>query len=218
MLQRTAILFDLDGTLLDSARTICDSVSAALGTLGVRVDPSEVAPHLGAPLEELYTLFVGDGPRAHLERFVDAYIAFHDAHPEQASPAFPGVEETLAALKEAGTRPLAVATTKPTHRARMGLEATGLAHFFDHIQGTDPGMAPKPAPDVILRACAAIGHEPARVVMVGDTHRDIDAARAAGALSALVVYGAGDPEKARALGADVVVSSLTELLALLDPA
>ena len=75
------VLFDLDGTLLDSASSICDSVSNALLRFDKKVDPSEVEHHLGAPLEELWQLF-GDHPNDY-ESFRDAYIEEHDSHPER---------------------------------------------------------------------------------------------------------------------------------------
>lgn len=204
-------VFDLDGTLLDSERAICEAASAAFADVDVRVTELQIADHLGAPLEELYAQFVpGVLDDARLRRFVTRYIERHDEHPDRFPPALPGVVEGLVSLRERGI-PLAVATTKPTARAASQLEGAGLERFFAHVQGTDPGMRPKPAPDVVLQACAGLGVSAARVVMVGDTPRDVGAAHAAGACSVVVAYGEARLASARTMGARAVVTSLVEL-------
>lgn len=208
-------VFDLDGTLLDSERAICEAASAAFADVDVRVTELQIADHLGAPLEELYAQFVPAPPAgalddARLRRFVTRYIERHDEHPDRFPPALPGVVEGLVSLRERGI-PLAVATTKPTARAASQLEGAGLERFFQHVQGTDPGMRPKPAPDVVFQACAGLGVAATRVVMVGDTPRDVGAAHAAGACSVVVAYGEARLALARAMGARAVVRSLAEL-------
>ena len=90
-----ALLFDLDGTLLDSSRAICEAASLALRDLGVGVAASEIEPHLGAPLDELYSLFIGDGDDERRQRFVLRYIRHHDEHPERNPPPLPGVTAAL---------------------------------------------------------------------------------------------------------------------------
>ena len=107
---RRAVVFDLDGTLIDSERAICEAASLAFSEIGLLVTPLQVADHLGAPLDELYALFVGDGdparraqftpersmnqqniPRPQAEEFIARYIAHHDAHHERFPPPLPGV-------------------------------------------------------------------------------------------------------------------------------
>jgi phosphoglycolate phosphatase-like HAD superfamily hydrolase len=211
-----ALLFDLDGTLIDSERAICDAAAIAFGSVGVQVAELAVADHLGAPLEELYDLFVGDADRARLRRFVAAYIDAHDRHPEALPPPLPGVVDGLAAARRAfGGAKTSVATTKPSARATQQLAGAGLASFFDHVQGTDPGMKPKPAPDVVLAACRALGVDPGDAVMIGDTPRDVHAAKAAGAGAIVVAYTDARHELALGFGADHVVRSLVELPGLL---
>lgn len=210
-IEADAVVFDLDGTLLDSESAIVSAASAAFADVKTSVSELEVADHLGAPLEELYAIFVGDGDDARMRRFIARYIERHDEHPDRFPPALPGVLEALIILREAGV-PLAVATTKPTARALSQLEGAGLVERFQHVQGTDPGMKPKPAPDVVIKACAGLGIAPARAVMVGDTFRDVHAAQAAGARAIVVAYSAERVKAAAAMGAEAVVTSLLELV------
>lgn len=206
-----AAVFDLDGTLLDSERAICEAASAAFADVDVRVTELQIADHLGAPLEELYAVFVpGPVHDERMRRFIARYIERHDEHPDRFPAALPGVVEGLASLHARGV-PLAVATTKPTARAVSQLEGAGLDRFFRHVQGTDPGMRPKPAPDVVLTACAGLGVSAERAVMVGDTPRDVGAAHAAGACSVVVAYGDARLVLARRMGARAVITSLVEL-------
>jgi HAD superfamily hydrolase (TIGR01509 family) len=207
-----ALLFDLDGTLLDSSRAICDAASLSLADLGTRVAPEEIEPHLGAPLDELYSLFIGDGDNQRRQRFVLGYIRHHDEHPERLPPPLPGVIAALEGLRARYQAPLGVATTKPTDRAFQQLEAIGLAHHFTHVQGTGPGIEPKPSPDVIFHACDRLHVKAESALMVGDTARDVDAARAAGAYAVAVAYADADVERAQRFGADLVVRSLEELV------
>ncbi len=212
----SGLLFDLDGTLIDSERAICDAAALAFGRIGVVVPELAVADHLGAPLDELYELFVGDDDAERRKTFVAAYIDEHDKHPENLPPALPGVVLGLELLQAAFTNArTSVATTKPSARARTQLEGAGLLAAFHHVQGTDPGMKPKPAPDVVLAACRALGVDPADCVMIGDTPRDVHAARAAGAGAVVVAYSGPRYDLALGFGADHVVRSLVELPALL---
>ncbi|MBI1949710.1 MAG: HAD-IA family hydrolase [Deltaproteobacteria bacterium] len=205
-----AVIFDLDGTLIDSERAIVQAAVSALDDLGVTVAELSIADHLGAPLEELYALFVGDGDDARLRHFIARYIERHDEHPDRFPPPLPGVVAGLAALAARGL-PLAVGTTKPSARAASQLDAAGLLRFFAHVQGTDPGMRPKPHPDVVERACAALRVTPARALMVGDTPRDVAAAHAAGAGAVVVGYSDERRRAAAGFGAAGVISSLVEL-------
>ena len=204
------VVFDLDGTLIDSEQAICAAASLAFADLGRSVDEAAVADHLGAPLDELYDAFIPDGDAVRRRRFIDRYLVHHDLHPDRDPPPLPGVVAGLGLLRALGL-PLAVATTKPTDRASHQLAACGLLSAFAHVQGTDPPMRPKPAPDVVLAACRAVGLDPRRVLMVGDTARDVGAARAAGSGAVIVAYGLHRLQVARRLGADVVVQSLEEL-------
>ncbi len=210
-----AVVFDLDGTLIDSEKAICAAASLAFRDVELVVDEAAVADHLGAPLDELYAVFAGDPPGQHDEQrrshFIGRYIHHHDEHPERDPPPLPGVVQGLSGLRARGL-PLAVATTKPTARATQQLLAAGLLDAFQWVQGTDPPMRPKPAKDVVVAALAALNIPPHRALMVGDTARDVGAARNAGTKVVVVAYGPHRITVAARLGADAVLPSLALLV------
>ena len=187
----SALLFDLDGTLIDSRVAICESASEAFQLCGVEVSPAEIGKHLGASLEELFQGFAEGHEAAEFDFFVAQYIELHDAHPERHPDPMPGVREGVAELARLDLL-MGVATTKPTQRARDQLVKVGLADYFQHIQGTDIGMQAKPAPDVILHACQALGVHAKNVIMIGDTFRDVGAAHAAESMSLQIHWGSED--------------------------
>lgn len=209
----SCILFDLDGTLVDSANAICDAASAAFGELQVLVDAAEIRPHLGAPLEELFQTFVGSSDDTRFDLFVRHYIRLHDEHPEAIPDALPGVRETLDDMTNQWGVPFGVATTKPSDRAAQQLQAIGLAHYFHHIQGTDEGMRPKPSPDVILAALDKLGQAASKSVwMVGDTNRDIEAAHEAGLTAILISYSQQSVQERPTFGADHCITHMSQLI------
>jgi len=216
----SALLFDLDGTLIDSEQSICDAASTAFAAQGVKVDPLDVADHLGAPLLELFHIFVDDSVGMESPAYIafrDAFIAAHDEHPNAHPELLPGVKAAFDVLQGLQL-PMSVATTKPTDRAVPHVEHTALKGVLQHIQGTDPGMKAKPEPDVVLAACAALDVDPKTVWMIGDTLRDVRAAHTAGAVAVVVAYSDAQLQRAQTFGADAIVRSLEELPQLLADA
>lgn len=202
------LLFDLDGTLIDSKESICDAASQAFARFDCQVSPKDIEAHLGAPLEELWALF--GRPQTHdYEAFKNAYIEEHDAHPARFPKALPRVREALELFS--AVVPCAVATTKPSLRAREQLDAISLTPYFKHVQGTDLPMKHKPEPDVVLAASRALDVDAEHCFMVGDTHRDVGAARAANMGAAFIGYSAQARERAKAYEADFIVEDLVEL-------
>jgi|GEM_PF-181692 len=209
-MSRPAIVFDLDGTLVDSLPDIVFSFRWSFGALGLEAPPeAAVRAQVGLPLEAMYALFA---PLAAVPDLAAGYRRHYAEHLANRSRPFPGVEVLLGALRERGYA-LAVATTKQTPMALRLVTAMGLDDALDHVQGTD-GFAHKPAPDVIERALVALGADGRW--MVGDTTHDVGAGKAAGLRTYAVTWGTHDAVRLRAAGPDVVASDLSGLLPALD--
>ena len=144
------------------------------------------------------------------QRYQHHYLAINGAH----SAVYPGVVDGLQALRAAGLQ-LACLTNKPNAFARPLLVQKGLDGFFMHVFGGDSYARKKPDPLPLLETCRALGSDPARTLMVGDSSNDAEAARAAGCPVVLVSYGYNHGEPAASAGPDAVVDSIAALPALL---
>jgi HAD superfamily hydrolase (TIGR01509 family) len=212
-----AILFDLDGTLADSARDIATAIERALVRVELPVPAGLLALVDGSPLEEIFSAAAPGAPQGLYPRFAQAYRSEYDAHRHQGTTLFPGVRDTLDALGALRPRVrLAVATTKRDAVARELLELLDAAHFFDVIAGTaGTTMAHKPSPDLLLHVCRSLDVSPSRALMVGDTLRDVLAGQRAGMKTAAVTFGMGDTDELLAARPDFVLEEFDELLVVL---
>jgi 2-phosphoglycolate phosphatase len=180
-------LFDVDGTLLDSAPDICGAIAQVLERNGAAPQTFEfLKSFVGLHLNELFLDVFPDAGPERLEALLQEYRTIYWGRGHTETRVFPGVAEALAKL---GGRK-STATTKGTPTTRLVLEKFGLIQHFDHVQGTD-GFPSKPAPDVIQAALAALGATPADCLMVGDSPADMAAGRAAGVKTCAVLYGYG---------------------------
>ncbi len=200
-------LFDIDGTLLDSAPDICGALEQVIVEEGVKAPSfSYLKSFVGLHLLDCFLDVFPGSSAERLEELVQAYRVIYRAREHALTRVFPGVAEGLARL---GGRK-STATTKGSPMARTVVEKFGLGAHFEHFQGTD-GFPSKPEPDVIYAAMAAMGARPEDCLMVGDSHADILAARAAGVKVCAVRYGYGDPEVLARLEPDYWVADLREL-------
>jgi HAD superfamily hydrolase (TIGR01549 family) len=202
-------LFDLDGTLLDSAEDICGAVQQAVALEGCEAPPFDyLKGYIGRHLIDLFVeIFPAYRPEQ-VDALIQQYRTLYLARGHKLTRMYPGVSEGLAAL---GGRK-SIATTKGTPTTRAVLEQFGLIRFFDHVQGTD-GFPCKPAPDVILNALAALGGSPQECLMVGDSAADMEAGRRAGVKICAVRYGYGKPADLARFEPDYWIGDLRELSA-----
>ena len=206
---RKAVVFDLDGTLVDSLADIRASFRHVLKQAGYpEPDDAAMSRLIGRPLAEM---FREAAPGADESRLVAAFRDYYPEHLADHSRPYPGVPELLAALGSAGYLRV-VATTKKTPVAEKLVAAVGLEGLLDHVQGTD-GLPPKPAPDVVLAALEAVGGQ--GLWMVGDTVHDIGAGRAAGLATYAVTWGNHDAATLAAAGPDRLEPDLGALGELL---
>jgi phosphoglycolate phosphatase len=206
--QPTAILFDLDGTLVDSLPCLIRSFRHAFETLGLPPPPdAEVRAHVSLPLEHRFARFAP----GHVAPLCAAYRDYYPRVFARESAIFPGVDKLLAGLRGRGYR-LGIATTKRTPWAKRFVEALGLAPHVDCVQGTDD-FPHKPAPDVLWRALAALDCE--GQWMVGDTASDVLAGQAAGLKTYAVCWDGQVSDDLAAAGPDELAPNLERLADLL---
>jgi HAD superfamily hydrolase (TIGR01509 family) len=176
-------LFDIDGTLVDSALDICGAIQGVLaGRNRNDVEFDFLKGYIGRHLIDLFQDL--EFPTEHIDDMISEYRSVYTARKHAMTKIYPGVFEGLAALP--GRK--ATATTKGTPTTRVVLEMFGLLPFFDHVQGTD-GFPAKPQPDVIFRSLEALGARPDECLFVGDASSDMEAGRRAGVKTAAVTYG-----------------------------
>ena len=201
-------LFDVDGTLLDSAADIVGAIQEALTANGranaVDFDflKNSIGHHLAAPFGEIFP----DYSSQQIDELIRQYRVNYLARGHKLTHVFPGVPQALAALP--GRK--STATTKGTPTTRAVLEQFGLIQYFDHVQGTD-GFPYKPAPDVILTALAALGARPEDCLMVGDSPADMEAGKRAGVKTCAVRYGYGKVEDLARFAPDFWIDDLRAL-------
>lgn len=209
-----AVVFDLDGTLVDSALSIQLALNRALAEAG--------NPPLGL---DTVTMMIGAGPEVLVQRALTALSgdndsktvrrvsrAFLEAYRElgnKATRLFPGVETGLAELAMAGIR-MGICTNKPDAFCANLLRELDIAQYFSAIQGSGTGLPNKPDPLPLLNTLRKLGSSQENALYVGDSETDVRTARAAGVQVALVRYGYTETP-ADELGADWVMDSLFEL-------
>jgi 2-phosphoglycolate phosphatase len=207
-------LFDLDGTIVDSAPDLTAATNHALALKGRSpMSVEELRPFAGHGAAGLLGHAFGIKPdNPAYKELSDAFFDYYGSHIAIGSRPFDGIIPMLEALRAAGIK-TGVVTNKYERLARKLLKAVGIRPLFDVILGSDsPNCAKKPAPDSLLEAARLTGVSPEQTVYAGDDLRDIQAAHAAGMKAAAVRWGflSSEPETWQA---DTVVSDPSELVA-----
>jgi pyrophosphatase PpaX len=204
-----AILFDIDGTLLDTFDFIYGAFDYALHLHGIEPLPRDrISELMGGPLEEVYATMAPGFDTASL---AEAHRVFQSEHLALAS-LFPHTLEVLEELKRRGLK-LAAITTRSLRTSVRSLEMTGIAKYFDIIISAEDVSLHKPHPEPLLKALDGIGVKPEDAVMVGDTHADIMAGKNAGTRTVAALYGFGG-KRLLDLKPDYAIDELGELLTI----
>ncbi|MGL5735757.1 MAG: phosphoglycolate phosphatase [Beijerinckiaceae bacterium] len=214
MADRPTIVFDLDGTLADSARDLMKTLNVVLASQGLPAVPHERARDLlgaGArPLiERGFHLYGKALEGALLERLYQQFLDHYHAHLADETVLFPGALAAMDRLRNAGYR-LAVCTNKLESHSRTLLDALGITDRFAAICGKDSFAHFKPDPRHLTDTIALAGGRPDRAIMVGDSRTDIDTAKAAGIPVIAVTFGYTNVPVSE-LGPDVVIEHFDAL-------
>lgn len=207
------IVFDWDGTVMDSTAVIAGSIQAACRDLGLAVPGDEAARHvIGLGLQQALRHAVPDAPESMYEPLVERY-RHHFLAQDRAIPLFEGARETLAELHEAGYR-LAVATGKSRLGLDRALEATGMKRYFHATRTADTTFS-KPHPAMLLELLDELAVSAERALMIGDTTHDMQMAQNAKVDAVAVGHGAHPPEQLRESDPLALVKDFAELRAWL---
>lgn len=208
-----AVLFDFDGTVVDSSEGIFNSVRYALDAFGYKTPEAEALRYfIGPPLAHSFQhLFGVDEPRA--QALVDKYRERYRAQGVREVRLYDGIRPLLAALREKGVR-IGIASSKPVPFIRDILDLLEINPLFDYVSGVDfaPNQNEPDKEAMIRQAIQGLALPPnSRAIMAGDRHFDIDGAHRAGLPCAAVLYGFGSRAEFEEAGAEYVVSSPEEL-------
>jgi phosphoglycolate phosphatase len=208
------IVFDLDGTLIDTAPDLIDTLNIVFAREGLPPVPYETARTLigGGARAMIVRGLEAEGRTvvpAELERLFQDFLAHYSEHIADRSRPFPGLTDALDALAANGSR-LAVCTNKLEHLSVLLLKQLGLAHRFAVICGQDTFGVQKPDPEVLRRTIAAAGGTLRNAIMIGDSLTDIRTARAADVPVIAVDFGYTDRPVSE-LGPDRIISRFTDL-------
>ncbi len=212
-----AVVFDLDGTLIDSIGDIADALNATLATRGLPALPEDhIKQMVGAGVPEL----VRRGLSAHgvdaddIEPFVRELVARYSAQPAARTRLYDGGAELLADLAARGVK-MAICTNKPQAITDLVLAELGVALHFGAVVGTTPDLPRKPDPAMLRAALDLLAVPAFDALMIGDSAADVGAASALG-VPVIVLRSGYGKEAPDELGADVLIDSLTEAQSAID--
>ncbi|MBT0654154.1 phosphoglycolate phosphatase [Geobacter luticola] len=206
------IIFDLDGTLVDSLDDLTDATNHMLALAGRPALTREgVRQLVGQGARRLVERALINGTEDEVEQGINAFLTYNGAHLADRSHPYPGVRETLDALQGRGL-PLALISNKNVALCRGLLKVLGLDGYFAAVLGADSLPFRKPSPEPLFKLLRDFSTSPTTAIMVGDSVNDVAAGRGAGVVTVGCTYGYGDLAELR--DADYRIDELPQLLKL----
>ncbi|MFD3262171.1 pyrophosphatase PpaX [Paenibacillus lentus] len=205
------VLFDLDGTIVDTNELIIASFQHVLDKHKQPHTREQIIPYMGMTLEQQFQAFSGWQDVAEL---VTDYRSFNTVHHDTMVKGFPHVDEVISALKDKGIK-VGIVTTKIRPSTMRVLELFGLLKYMDTIVTVQDVTHPKPHPEPVLTAMERLNADPKRTLMVGDSPADIKSAQAAGALSAAVAWSLKGAEELKKYNPDYILEDMLDLYGIL---
>ena len=211
MLEFDTLLFDLDGTLVDSTEDLATSVNLLRQEIGlVPLETSTVASYIGDGTALLVQRSLPHGK--YDEQYLRRFLEIYNNHLTETTVPFPGIVPLLEACLD---RAMAVVTNKPLQPTLALLDQLGLRRFFPVVIGGDSTPSKKPDPEPVVAALAQLGRKARHAIMIGDHANDLLAGRAAGTSTCFCGWGTGDP---RGESHDFTAATPAELQQLLQVA
>ncbi len=212
------VLFDLDGTILDTNELIFRSFEHVWERKGwPMITREKLTPHMGGKLHDMFRATASVALDAEVEELIALYREYNWAHHDELVRGFPHAREVMDALQASGVR-MGVVTTKIRKTSEMGLALCGMAEFIGTIVSLDDVEHAKPHPEPVLKALAAMNADPAETIMVGDSAADILSARAAGVRSVAVGWSIKRKEDLMRCEPDYWIDDIRELLDIVGAA
>jgi phosphoglycolate phosphatase len=209
----TLLIFDLDGTLIESKWDIADAVNLTLRDLGLPERPQEeIFGFVGDGVKRLLRLAVGEMDEARYAEALRVFRAHYLEHCLDRTRFYPGVEPVLTHFAQ---KPKAVATNKALEYTKVILKGLG-DHHFDYIVGGDNGFGLKPEPGMLLHILDELGVDKEQAVLIGDSTNDINGGHNAGMRVCAVGYGMGNRERMQACGPDWFIERPEELMEIFE--
>lgn len=214
-----ALLFDLDGTLLDTNELIYNSFDKTFkDKLGLTLKREEIVSFFGVPLKDSFKPYLkelGKFNEDFLEELIKYYRSNNEEMHDKMCFAFDGVKELLTELKAKGIK-MGIVTSKRGNLAKRGMKIAGIFDFMDVIISPELTELHKPNAEPALKACSELSIDPKEAIMVGDSNYDILCGNNAGCKTCAVEYSFVDIEKLKESNPDYIVSNPLEILNLIN--
>lgn len=209
MIPISLLIFDLDGTLIDSKRDIASSLHWTLRDLNLpQVSDEEIYSYVGNGVRPLIQKSVGEMQGPNYQQALKIFKEYYRAHLLDTTVAFPGVFEVL---EHFSSKRKAVFTNKPQYFTEPILTGLKLDRYFDAIMGSDAGFPKKPDPAILHHLLERFSCPPVQAVLVGDSKVDIETGKNAGVLTCGVTYGFRSAVEVRGARPDLVIGDIGEL-------
>lgn len=211
MMSIKLVIFDLDGTLVDSSKDITNALNYAIEPYGLKhLTVEDAIKMVGEGITRLIEKLLGEENKGIMPDVLSRFLDYYSEHLLDNTRPYPCVRETLTGL---GSYKKAVISNKRENLSRKILEGLGLIGFFDIVMGSDSVPEKKPSPLPVKKVIETLGVGPHEAVIVGDSNLDIEAGKAAGVLTVAVKYGYRPIEVIS--HADHIIDKITELIPLL---
>ena len=201
------ILFDLDGTLIDSNQLIHASFDYTFKQFNLTFTEEEILEFNGPPLIDTFKKI----DPIKVDEMVETYRQHNYLVHDEYVRVFPKVVETLKQLKDRQVK-LGIVTTKMANGVKMGIEKTGISDFFDTVITFDDVKHPKPHPEPVLKAMHALDAEASSTLMVGDNSHDIEAGKSAGIKTAAVAWSLKGKDRLLTYNPTIMLEEMTDIL------